>query len=467
MQNISFQRIIMFCVGAYFLTAFWAVIPIPIGLLTGNDANGILIKYRLSFFNSYLPGQLIPLFFVALFSIFSIKRFYIKSKNIDLKVVFFLSFYVLFNTIIQAGIEPNLVEYRFSSLFATLLPFFFFFTFMTIDINEKSLNIITKYLFIGIVIYAYYYFNSYTVLLEQFEGSLNNRLLGQRDVVLLNFGFLLLILKNYHSNYFLRFFGYCTAFLLLYILLIAQVRLGYLLLLSNLLGLGVYYRKYFLKIFLPILVLMVFLYIFYFRNAGDVYELMTDIAENNIEDSIMVQINFGIARFNTMVDSVLSIFSTNYIPNGSERVRFMIWDRILSSVLQSPLSMIFGSGELGVHSLKDSFLLNDDRGLYYATFWDVNTSESQFFDTLFRRGLIGLVFLYTIYFRFFYLLRYLISFDKKFKDFYLAFYVWFFGFFVTLIFLPVLRDRAFALFFFIAYAILSSRAYIIRQHDKL
>ena len=194
---------------------------------------------------------------------------------------------------------------------------------------------------------------------------------------------------------------------------------------------------------------------------------MTDIAENNMEDSIMVQINFGIARFNTMVDSVMSIFSTNYIPNGSERVRFMIWDRILSSVLQSPLSMMFGSGELGVHSLEESFLLNDDRGLYYATFWDVKTAESQFFDTLHRRGLIGLVFLYTIYFRFLYLLRYLLSFDKKFKDFYLAFYVWFFGFFVTLIFLPVLRDRNFVLFFFIAYAIVSSRAYIIRQHDKL
>ena len=144
----------------------------------------------------------------------------------------------------------------------------------------------------------------------------------------------------------------------------------------------------------------------------------------------------------------------------------MIWDKILEWVLQSPLTLFFGSGEMGVHTLNETFILHDPRGVQDPIIWEVQTAESQYFDTLFRRGLIGLIFLLTILFRFCYLANYLIRFDQKFKDIYLSFYIWLFGLGFSLFLLPYMRDRTFSLFFFIAYAILSSRAYIIRSHGK-
>ena len=438
MQSISLQRkIIIFFIGMYFLVSFWPI--------------------RLAFLNSYIPGQLIPLFFITIFSLFPIKIDYKKSKNIDLKIVFYFLLYILLNCIIQGTFDSNFIEYRISSLVGSLLPIFLFFIFISVGIDDKVLDVILRYLFFGLVIYSVYYFESFTSRTMIADGP-HIRVIGQRDALYLNFAFLLLFFKNYHSNYFFKALGFISALGLLYIALNAQTRLGYILLLINILVVTIIYKKYFIKVFLPLIVIFVVSYVVYFRGADDVYELITTGEKNRLL--------YSIARFNTVVDSLLAMFSEDYQLGGSESIRFLIWDKILEASSHSPLTLIFGSGELGVHTLNESFLMHDATGRQFSKFVEIKTAESQFFDTLFRRGLVGLIFLFIIIFRFIHLANYLRHFDQKFKDLYLAVYIWLIGLSFTLLYLPFMRDRTFSLFFFIAYAILSSRAYLIPSNVK-
>ena len=57
--------------------------------------------------------------------------------------------------------------------------------------------------------------------------------------------------------------------------------------------------------------------------------------------------------------------------------------------------------------------------------------------------------------------------DQKFYDIYRAFFIGFIGVGFTCLFLPLLRDRTFVIFFFVAYGILSSRAYIVGKLRRL
>jgi len=452
MSNINLEKIILFFIGMYFLIAFYPL--------------------RLDFMNSYIPGQLIPLFFIALFSLLSIQRVYIKSNNLDLRIMAALSLYLLFNTFIQGTLNQSLIGYRITSLIGSLIPMFFFYLFMFIDLNDTHIKVMRKYLFFGLVIYAIYYIESF--LSYRFFGAINgngsemekwDRVMGQRDAIYLNLALIVFLCKNYYSNYFLKFFGFSLAIGVLFILIYSQSRIGYLLLLMNILALSVIYRRYFFSIFLPLIALFIIIYVLYFRHIGDVYELMLDSDAN--------QLLFSIARFNTFVNSIFSIFSDDFILYSSERVRFEIWNKILESVSQSPFTLLFGYGEIGVHALNESFLMhylidaaNFTKNGYYPYIWEVETSESQLFDTLFRRGLIGVFFLFTIFIRFMYLTNQLMRIDKKFKDIYLGLNIYIISISVALIILPFMRDRAFSLFFFIAYAILSSRAYIMRSNNK-
>lgn len=438
MQNISLQRILIFFIGIYFLVSFWPL--------------------RLTFLNSYLPGQLIPLFFIAIFSLLTTKKIYKKSKNIDLKIVFSLLLYIVLNCIIQGAFDSNFIEFRVTSLVASLLPILFFFIFMSIDINDKALEIILRYLFFGLVIYSVYYFESFASMMISNEYEPHTRIMGQRDAVYLNFALLLVVFKNYYSNYFLKSLGIVSALFILFILIYAKTRLGYILLLINISVLFFIYKKYFFKIFLPLIVIFIVLYVYYIRGADNVFEL--------IDSRDSSQIKYSIARFNTLISSALSLFSTDYQLSGSESIRFLIWDKILESMIYNPLILVFGSGELGVHTLNESISMFNITGMQFISNMEIETAESQLFDTLFRRGLVGLIFLVTIFVRFIYLANYLRHFDPKFKDIYLALFIWLYGLSFTLLVLPFMRDRTFALFFFIVYAILSSRAYLIRSNLK-
>tara|TARA_B110000008_G_scaffold279349_1_gene326103 strand:- start:1950 stop:2531 length:582 start_codon:yes stop_codon:yes gene_type:complete len=176
------------------------------------------------------------------------------------------------------------------------------------------------------------------------------------------------------------------------------------------------------------------------------------------------QLDYTIARFKTILNSISALFSSNYSLDGSMFIRFEIWKKIIGEGLSSPLKFLFGSGELGVHSIKESFTIYDKS--WGTRVYPVMTSESQYFDTFFRRGLVGLIFLIILLSRLVYLSFYLIKFDYRLNHLYRTFFIGFFGVGVTFIFLPLLRDRTFALFFFVTYAILSSRAYIIKNNLK-
>ena len=92
-----------------------------------------------------------------------------------------------------------------------------------------------------------------------------------------------------------------------------------------------------------------------------------------------------------------------------------------------------------MHSLNTSIVVYDTRWAWESEILPVATSESQYFDTIFRRGFIGLIFVFAILFRLIYLSFYLMRFDQKFYDIYIAFYIGFIGAGVTFIFLPLIE----------------------------
>ena len=261
------------------------------------------------------------------------------------------------------------------------------------------------------------------------------------------------VLRNYYFNRLEIFISIWITFCCLFVIIFSQTRLGYLLFLINFFLLFFIYKKYFIVILIPILVFGLVYFSSYFTSIGDIYQL------KGFESTD--QFAYSYARFKTMIEAVLTFSSSGNIIDGSIEIRIITWSKILEYVLSSPLKFLFGSGELGVHALNFSFITSDPSyKTAYLRVYLLN-SESQYFDTLFRRGFIGLIFLFTIIYRILYLSKYLSKFDKNYKDLYLMFYFGFIGTSFAFIFLPLLRDRVFVLFFFIAYALLSSRAYII------
>jgi O-antigen ligase len=163
------------------------------------------------------------------------------------------------------------------------------------------------------------------------------------------------------------------------------------------------------------------------------------------------KINYSIERFLT----ILEFFTLEDSSGAGADIRLSIWGVIWDEVSSSPFSLLFGNGELGVHSLGETYV-EVDRIRGYAIF-PVDTPESQYFDTLFRSGLIGVIFIFLILFRIIYISFKLLMHDSKFSYIYKPIIIGFTGVAVTFIFLPLLRDRNFALFFFSVYAVLSSR----------
>ena len=159
MKNMSLQRITLFFVGVYSLIAIWPL--------------------RLTFLNSFIPGQLIPIFFIALLSLLDLENKSRIFKNIDIKIIFFFMLFILLNTSIQGVFNPHLIEYRISSLIASLIPILIFFIFISIDITEDFFRIVSRYLFIGSLFYVAFYFESF--LFNRLTEEPHVASMGQRE----------------------------------------------------------------------------------------------------------------------------------------------------------------------------------------------------------------------------------------------------------------------------------------------
>jgi hypothetical protein len=212
--------------------------------------------------------------------------------------------------------------------------------------------------------------------------------------------------------------------------------MGYVLLIIDLVGLILLNPRYFFALTFFIILTATTLYLF---------------------DPIIFseKFNYSFQRFFTMI----KFFTEDGNTGAGADIRLSIWGVIWNDVTSSPFLLLFGHGELGVHSLGATYLeVNKTFG--YSLF-PVDTPESQYFDTLFRRGLVGLICLFFILFRIISISFKLVIIDSKFSYIYKALIIGFIGVAVTFIFLPLLRDRNFALFFFTVYALLSSRLYRI------
>jgi hypothetical protein len=439
MKNYQVQNFIIYFFPLYFLIAF--------------------LPMRVDFANSYIPfGQILFLSLLSIAIISSPRRSFIYANNFDTKLLLIFSFYFLSNSIIQSFFNEADISYRLNSIVASIIPIFFFFFVKFLDAKDDLINNMEKYFFIGCFIFALYYFESFASIRFSDVHNGATRVVGQRDSIYLNFALLAAIFFNYRKrSHLYKFLGLLTILSCLVVMIFAQTRLGYILLITNVIFFCIFSLRRLILIFIPIVIASLLVWFFILRNFPDVYELMGNQIDNNFY--------YSVARFNTMINSILSIFDSNvsYL-DGSLRTRFATWKIILENVISSPHQFLFGNGELGVHTLNESILIVDPRWYYPFEKYYIMNSESQFFDTLFRRGFIGLVFLAMILSRVVFLSRYLMKWDKKFYSLYTSFYYGFLATVVTSLFLPILRDRTFVIFFFVAYAILSTRASIIKSN---
>ena len=228
MKNINLQSFAIFFLSIYFLIAFYPL--------------------RLDFSNTYIPvGQIIPLLMVFIISLIHTKGIYRQSKNIDSKLVAGLLIYIVFNACIQAMFDNTLIEYRFKSIMASILPIFFFYVVMFLDIKDEHFKIISRCFFFGCFIFAVYYF--YSFVTARFLGvdysqtreilafgtpDSQTRVIGQRDSIYLNFSLILAIFRDYRSRHFERILGLLTIVFCLVIMILSHTRLGYVLLVIDL-----------------------------------------------------------------------------------------------------------------------------------------------------------------------------------------------------------------------------------------
>jgi len=424
MKKISFQYPLLFFLSIYFLIAF----------------------YPLQFYlspESYIPlGQIIFLLLVAIFSpiakIFSFK----KVNYFDFKIILYLLFYVVLNSSFQSVFDdPSLMRERILSTLGTLVPLLAFFMILSIHYTDRYMNTIFRYFFYGCFIYSAYYFEYFVSRLIsnlQINDS-TSRIAGQRDSIYLNFSILFAmfrfqILKNNIFDNFQRIIIIITILFALTVMILSSTRMGYLLLFLDLTLLFFMNRKYFMLFIISMLLATIAFY------------LIDPIIFNE-------KFDYNLKRLNTMVNFFTGVAADTM---GLD-IRLNIWGIIVEEMKSSPVQLLFGTGEMGVHSLGESYI-----GYNRTTGYAVNpiqTAESQYFDTLFRRGLIGITFLFIILFRVIYLSFRLIKIDSEFAYIYKSFFIGFLGVALTFIFLPLLRDRNFALFFFTVYALLSSRIY--------
>jgi hypothetical protein len=425
MKLFNFQFPLLFFLSIYFFVAF-----IPLQFYLGQSADSVIPL-----------GQLILLTLVTIFSPIAKNFSFDKSHYIDFKIVLFLLFFVVLNSSFQSiYIESNFKLDRFLSMMGTLAPILVFFIILSIDITEEYIEKIFRYFFYGCFIYSAYYLAYFvTNLIENIKiGNNEVRILGQRDSIYLNFTILFAIFRftlftNITSNNFHKIIAilsilFCTA-----ILILSHTRMGYVLLIIDLLFLMFLNPRYFFILTFFIILTSIAFYLFDPVIFGE-------------------KLNYSFKRFFEMVQ----FFTEGGHAAGTD-IRLSIWEVIWNDVTSSPFILLFGHGELGVHSLGATYLeFNQNWG--YAVF-PVDTPESQYFDTLFRRGFVGIICLFFILFRIIYISIKLLIIDSKFSYIYKALIIGFIGVAITFIFLPMLRDRNFALFFFVVYALLSSRLY--------
>jgi hypothetical protein len=146
---------------------------------------------------------------------------------------------------------------------------------------------------------------------------------------------------------------------------------------------------------------------------------------------------------------------SDYTIDGSASVRVKTWAWMVNYLSENPLNAIFGTTQsiasYGVKIDTPSGLIN------------IMSPESQYFDTLFRSGFIGLILELTIMIRFLIVSRMLSIYDRDSLDVYHVFTVFSLGLMLFLVFEPSLRDREFGIFVFFCYGLLVKRTEEIKR----
>ena len=390
-----------------------------------------LLHLSVSVYYSTLPSQYLIFFVVFSVSLgwASISSFSAWKMSVD--PILLLIVYSIVIAIISSYVNTDWSVYIFNSLLATflLLGSSFFGRHASF---YHSINSLLFYLCIGFVLLLLYKASGYILSGRFFEGASQFRAMNQRDGVLYYFifviytavyyrymsGFLGLVIYAFVmlSVFFLMFFSFSKgAYLLLLLAFIYFLKISY----SVLSGRN--------KLILAAsLVVVLFVMMVYVRSNIDFHALSISLRK---------------------MDLLLNLYS-DYSDDGSTMTRILTWGWILEYLAERPLALLFGLGS-GIHIVSPVI-----GGI------EIKTSESFYFDALFRGGIV-LLFLYVfLLMHFYHILGRLLLHDPINAIVYRSIRWGILGVVLFCFFEPTLRDREFGVFFFFLYG------YFLSLHSK-
>jgi len=377
------------------------------------------MRHYITTSSSIAMGQMIVLFLILLLYVYTSKSPFKIKKDTDSLVIIIYAVYIFFKSAVTAIFNIENTLPIFYSLSAQLVLFgtFYIARNISLSVNFRKLVIAT---FVGGSLMMLYYMTLYYINGVHLNYGVESRSMDQRLPITVNYILLMLLLfKN--DSFFMNIIQKFVFAILLYFLILSYSKGAYLLLLIDTVLIA-WFIKFKFRIENFILLLATFP-VLYFMLSEYMY------------------LDHLIRRFMKIINILY-----DYKTDGSTDVRVSTWVWIIKYLYSNPIQMIFGTGNnIAFYNLS----IEVGNSLV-----SIRTSESQYFDTLLRYGLVGLLLEFTILFRLIWNVFKLEYYDIYNKDIYLAFKIFFYGLLVFLIFEPSLHDREFGIFIFVIYGLL-------------
>lgn len=367
-------------------------------------------------------GQLLVIM-ITFFCLVYNRKFKIYRTKDDFIIVFFILFIVL-NCIIQSMFQPdvNLKLVQLRSLLVLLLIISPYFISRSVKLGAHKETFIYC-LFIGAsLLILYKMFTFFQMFLIAGDSNAGRVTVGARYPVIMNFVFLMALLIKTRSRI-MKYFAFCVALSSFFLIVVSLTRAGYICLVVDLVILFFMRPK---KIFIFIVVTTLLLSVLILKYSEKISWL------KQVTNRVQVMV----AAFK------------NPATDSSASDRIATWKIIGDITLSDPVRFLFGSGELGIAYSGKTAKGVDKR-------FNILTAESQYFDTLIRSGVIGLILTLMVSIRMI-TVSFLLKNHKKYGWFYTAMFIGYVAMLQYNMFAESFRFMNFGLFFYAVYGFVVS-----------
>jgi O-antigen ligase len=389
-------------------------------------------EFRLELGSSWLPlGQMIVLALTSI-SLLSIGKFRIY-KTIDDSIIWLAVLFIGFNSMahMMFSSDADYALMRMLSMFASLIIILPFYVSRSINTEFKQ-NLVILLLFLGMSMYVIDVLIGYITAYLQYRTPFVGRsTVGQRIPVIINLVFMLGLLYKTRNRY-LLVYARVIAFVSLFLMVVSLTRSAYIALCVDLLVLLFIYKNK--KIIISTLILL-----FALLAVGAYSDIFNQVG----------------SRFSFMMESI-----RNPAVDYSASYRIEIWSSIYNYLVSTPVNLLFGTGELGIAYLQREITVFGDN--YIAL-----SAESQYFDTILRRGVLGFSIFVFILYRSIMLSWALVKKQAPYAWIYISIFTWLLAMVPYNLFNESIRYRTIGILFYVIYGFLVSQSMYSKKNRDM